>query len=360
MNVQRFIYRHRRVGQQAVALASRVLPQAASRRVRAMADRVVLGGGPACAGLPPIFAYWSRTWLAPQAGPLDVESPERFYLNRIREAAHDGSTVNVLSVGPGSGSLEIKLAMALRAEGVPLRMTCADVNPRLMRAGSDLARNCGVAECMRFVTLDCAHPFELPGHDVVIVNQFLHNVQTLETLVRSLAASMQPDGVLLGTDVIGRNGHLLWPDAAALVESIWEQLPEAKRMDRHFGRVQASYRPIDHAACANQGVRAQDVVEALSEVFDFELFFTYGGAIMPFVGHRLGFNFDPANPADTALIDRIHLLDAAALAEERYPASNMVAALRLKGRARSPRCLSVTPQRHLELVREQCAKIGRG
>ncbi len=361
MGVQQFIYRHRFAGQRAVALAARVLPLAASRRVRALADRMAFNLTPGHSGetLPPIFHYWSHKHLQPLGRMLRVDSPEMFYLSQIRQAARtDGGAVRVLSLGTGICSMEIQLAMRLRAEGIDARFTCADINPRQVRAGSDLARDCGISTSMHFMTLDCELPFELPPQDVIIVNQFFHRVHDLGALCRSLRASLAPDGVLASSDIIGRNGHMLWPDVAAVVDAAWNDLPDEKRMDHHFGRVQTRYQPIDHAAYCNQSVHAQDVVERLLETFDFELFFTFGGAIMPFLERRVGFNFDPQDADDRAFIDALHSRDACALGRGDYPASNMIATLRHKAQAKEPRHVPVTPQQHNALVQAQIAKIG--
>jgi hypothetical protein len=134
-------------------------------------------------------------------------------------------------------------------------------------------------------------------------------------------------------------------------------LPVDKRMDRHFGKVLTSYRPINHAAYSNEGVRAQDVVGCLLAEFDFELFFSFGGAIVPFIERRIGFNFDPQLPQDRALIDRVQAVDAEALSTARYPAANMIAALRHKGTVIQPVYEPMSPDQHVQLTRLQLDKV---
>jgi SAM-dependent methyltransferase len=213
---------------------------------------------------------------------------------------------------------------------------------------------------MRFEVRDCNRPFVLTAQDVIIVNQFFHHVTALETFCVSLQQSLAPDGVLLSSDIIGRNGHQLWPAVADEVQRYWAELPMAQRHDRHFGNVQQQYQSINHAAYSNEGVRAQDVVGCLLDTFDFEFFFSFAGAIVPFVERRIGFNFDPGNASDRTLIDGIQAGDAAALAEERYPAANMVAVMRHHGRASHPVHVPISPQRHLELTREQQLRLDAG
>ncbi len=114
---------------------------------------------------------------------------------------------------------------------------------------------------------------------------------------------------------------------------------------------------MDHAAYSNEGVRAQDIVRCQLAEFEFELFLSFAGAIMPFIERRVGFNFDPGHPEDRELIDRVQAADAAALAAGRYPAVNMIAALRHKGAVTQSTHVPVSPERHAELTRQQQAKL---
>ncbi|MFC5741664.1 class I SAM-dependent methyltransferase [Dyella tabacisoli] len=359
MTVAALIYRHRLIGKRAVAWLSRQLPASASRRVRALAERVAFNLTPQYQGdtLPAIFHYWSGRYLAPQAQRLGIDSPEAFYLDRIRAAQRHSMPLRVLSLGSGAASMEIYLAEQLRAAGVAAQIICMDFNPTLMRNAAASAKARGLDPWITFETCDCNRPFERPAQDVIIVNQFFHHVTELETFCRSLRNSLAPDGVLLSSDIIGRNGHQLWPDVEIEVQRIWASLPPEQQFDRHFGARQAKYPSIDHAAYSNEGVRAQDIVGCLLEEFDFELFFSFGAAIVPFIERRIGFNFAPDVERDRALIDHVQAIDAEALTQGRYPTTSMIAALRHKNSVTDPIHLPISPQRHVELTQQQLRKV---
>jgi SAM-dependent methyltransferase len=360
MSLKTFLYRHRLHAKRVIALLVRTLPAPVGQRLLAMAERIAFSVTTQYQGetLPPIFNYWSGRFLAPDARRLDIGSPERFFLDRIRRSAADGNQpVRVLSVGTGACSMEIELAANLQAEGIATQFTCLDFNPALMRHAAAVAQARGVAAAMTFEARDCNLPFELAGQDVIIVNQFFHHVTELETFCQSLRRSLAAHGALLSSDIVGRNGHQLWPDVETVVQEAWATLPAGQRHDRHFNTASERYRPINHAAYSNEGVRAQDIVACLLAEFDFELFFSFGGAIMPFVERRIGFNFDPQLAADRAWIDHVQALDSAALAAGRYPAANMIAALRHKGAVAVPVFEPISPQRHVELSLDQQAKV---
>ncbi|MFI4959354.1 MAG: class I SAM-dependent methyltransferase [Lysobacterales bacterium] len=360
MSLNTFAYRHRLVAKRTIAALAKVLPATAGRKLRALAERAAFNMTPQYQGetLPPIFGYWSSRFLAPDAHRLGIDSPEAFYFSRIlQHASNGGMPLRVLSVGAGACDMEVGLAEQLKAAGVHVHITCLDFNPALMRRAATTAQARQVSALMAFEARDCNLPFRLPPQDVIIVNQFFHHVTELETFCRSLRESLAPAGMLLSSDIIGRNGHLLWPDVETEVQQIWAELPAAKRHDRHFNAMQTRYRPINHAAYSNEGVRAQDIVGCLLVEFDFELFFSFGAAIVPFIERRIGFNFDPQQADDQALIDRIHALDAAALSRGRYPAANMIAAMRHKGGVtQSPIHEPITAEQHVALTEQQRAK----
>ncbi|WP_266160489.1 class I SAM-dependent methyltransferase, partial [Dyella silvatica] len=360
MTVAALIYRHRLAGKRAVAWLSRVLPSSAGRRLRALAERVAFSLTPQYQSdtLPAIFHYWSGHYLAPTAQRLGIGSPEAFYLDSILKAAQQSSApLRVMSLGSGAASMEIGLADQLRAAGVTAQINCVDFNPGLMRSAAESTKARGLDPWISFETLDCNLPFERPSQDIIIVNQFFHHVTELEIFCQSLRKSLAPQGSLLSSDIIGRNGHQLWPDVEAEVQRIWASLPPEQQFDRHFNAPQSSYRSINHAAYSNEGVRAQDIVGCLLAEFDFELFFSFGAAIVPFVERRIGFNFDPGLERDRGVIDRVEAIDTLALAEERYPTANMIASLRHKNLVTTPVYLPLSPQRHVELTQQQLNKI---
>lgn len=360
MSAKQFIYRHRLVGKRIIAALVRVLPAALGQRLLALAEQAAFNLTPQYQSetLPPIFHYWSSRYLAPDAARLGISSPESFFLQHIlRSAAAGHSPVRVLSIGAGACSMETGLAEQLKASGIAAQIHCIDFNRALMQRASGMARERQLGALMSFQTLDCNQPFTLPAQDVIIVNQFFHHVTALESLCRSLRNSLAADGVVVSSDIIGRNGHQLWPDVEIQVQRIWTTLPPAQRHDRHFNTELTHYQPINHAAYSNEGVRAQDVVGCLLAEFDFELFFSFGAAIVPFIERRVGFNFDPQRADDRALIDRVHALDADALASGRYPAANMIAALRHHGATSQCVHLPISPQSHVALTRQQLAKV---
>lgn len=358
----RLVYRYRRVGKEVLGLLGRTLPPRLFAPLRKAAEQVAFRARPEHQSLtlPPIFHYWSVRHLAPMLARRGIASPEGFYLEEIARLgnAGPGRTLSVMSFGSGDCSLEIALATRLRERGIPIRLSCVDFNAELLARGAKAAHEQGLAGDMAFLQLDCNRLPELPPQDAIVVNQFFHHVENLEGFCMSLRQALRSEGRLLTCDVVGRNGHLLWPDVERVVSAAWATLPLDRRFDRYFDAAQDRYQPVNHAAYSNEGIRAQDVVRCLLDQFDFETFLTYGGAIIPFVERRIGFNFDPALPADRAFIDGVAQADIEALAAGRYPAANMIAALVPKGEGRSQDFEPIAPTAHAALAQAQAQAQG--
>lgn len=354
--MRELIYRHRLLGKRLLSGVNRVLPPWAAARLSAVAEQVVFRVRPHYQEdtLPPIFHHWSERCLRPRLEAFGWQSPADFYLAAIRQFAADHpGPVPVLSLGSGACAMELLLAERLRTEGLPAVIECVDFNAALMRQGATQARARGLESWLVFTTRDCTQIGDLGPKAVIIVNEFFHHVSDLEGVCAHLRRLLLPDGALVTVDVVGRNGHQLWPAVDEVVQRHWSSLPEDRRHDSYFGKAQARYVSVDHAAYSNEGVRAQDVVACLQAAFDFDLFLGFGAAVMPFVERRVGFNFDRANSEDTARIDRIADEDEAALRSRAYPASNMVARLRHRGQARDVVFDPVSPQEHVALTEVQ-------
>lgn len=362
--VHQAIYRHRLLGKRIVSTSARFLPERLSRRLRAFAEQVAYRVVPEYQGdtLPPIFHFWSNQFVRPVVEALGFSTPEQMYYLEIRKAAlAAGRTLEVVSLGAGACGLEIDLASRLRSEGIAIRMECVDSNAHLLKQARLKAEAAGLAEVLEFSVRDCNQPMEMATKDVVVVNQFFHHLERLEPLCESLRQALAPSGRLLTCDMVGRNGHAPWPSVDAKVQAHWARLDAGQRFDRYFGKATDRYVPVDHSAYSNEGVRAQDIVGCLSRHFDFELFVTFGGAIVPFVERRIGFNFDPGLAGDRDFIDGVAREDAMAIEAGEYPASNMIAVLRSRGSGGGSVHVPISPERHVALTREQAARApGRG
>lgn len=316
---------------QLVAAVVRRSPAPVARWIRALVERVAYRMTPVIHDLPPIFHYWSNTYLRPELEALGFVSPEDFYFVVARDRALEtGGAIRCLSIASGRCETEIGLAGRLRAAGVRVQFTCLEMNRRLLDDARRLCREAGLDDCFHFECVDLGRNEGRiePVHDFVMANQCLHHFQELEAALDFVSGALAADGVFATCDVIGRNGHQLWPEARVEVERIWATLPKRLRRDRTRGGSAATYRDYDHSNVGFEGIRAQDVLPLLVERFHFERFAPSACLVLPFIERRFGWNFDAEDAADRALIDDIARRDLQLLHEGVLKPTQLIAAMR--------------------------------
>lgn len=355
--VRAYVYENRAVFKRAIVVIRSLLPAWMAKRLILWAEKAAFSFTPAhqTDTLPPIFMYWAAKFIRPKFERLGADSPEDLYFREIVRSFATPTRkddLKLASFGCGACELEARLSRRLLDAGIDARIDCIDINPGLLQLGKANAANNGVEDKLNFIVADCASYVSKSGYDAIIVNQFFHHVDELERFCEGLERSLLDDGLLMSSDVVGRNGHVLWPSVAEHVRIFWQELPEEKKLDRADGRIKSRYESVDHSAYSNEGVRAQEVVESLLRRFDFDLFLTFGAVIMPFVERRFGFNFS-ADSQDAEFIDRVAVLDEERSAAGAFPGSNMFATLRKKGKADRKLYDPISPSDHVRLTKEQ-------
>jgi SAM-dependent methyltransferase len=258
--------------------------------------------------LPPMFHYWSNTFVRPMLEEHGFSSPTDFFRSQLLAAA-DPDPVAILSLGSGNCDLEVGLCESLVAAGRPATFDCLELNPRMLGRAQQLATEKGVVGHFSFVECDVNQWVARRKYDFVIANQSLHHITGLEKVFDQVKGCLQQRGRLLVSDMIGRNGHRRWPEALAEVRRFWEELPPRYRYNHQLGRQERSYVDWDCSHEGFEGIRAQDILPLLMERFRFHLFIAFGNIIDPFVERSFGPNFRLDEPWDRAFVDRVHARD---------------------------------------------------
>lgn len=285
--------------------------------------------------LPPIFHFWSNQYLRADLAPFGINGPDdlfaRFAGQRVREIG--ARTARLASIGAGNCELEAALAARLRGQGETLfEIDCIDLNPAMLARGRETAQGLGVVEHLNFVDADfnCWRPERT--YDVILANQSLHHVVELERLFDGMESALAPDGKILVSDMVGRNGHRRWPVALEQIWELWGELPPSYRYNLRFGCYEALYVDRDYSQVGFEGIRAQDILPLLNERFDFELFFGFGNLIDPFVDRAFGPHFDPERAWDREFIGRVHERDRTGIQNGEFPPTHLLAVLGHRGR----------------------------
>lgn len=280
--------------------------------------------------LPPIFHYWSNRHLRPQLERYGFSSPRgmiRAYVDKQRARAPD-RPLRFVSIGSGNGELEIDLAAHLRSTGHPeFVIDCLDWNAAMLERARVAAAQNGVEPHINLVQCDFNTWEPAHEYDAAIAHQALHHVLNLEHLLTAIRGSLKPHGRLILAEMIGRNGHQLWPEALEILDEFWRELPPSYRFNLQLHRYEELFVNQDWSEDGFEAIRSQEILALLIEHFEFELFLGYANVINPFVDRSFGPHFNPASSWDTGFIDRVHACDEQAIRSGRIKPTQMLAVL---------------------------------
>jgi SAM-dependent methyltransferase len=283
--------------------------------------------------LPEIFHYWSNKYLRPMFEAYGFSNPDQFFAKYLHEAAlRTGSDEPFfVSVGAGNCDTEIRVAQLLKAAGlVRFRFECLELSPEmLVRARADAAAQ-NLSEHFIFSEADFNRWRPIRQYDCVMANQSLHHVLALEHLFDAIKAALHPQGLFITSDMIGRNGHQRWPEALAVVQKFWQELPMSARYNVQLSRQEHQFLDWDCAIDGFEGIRAQDVLPELIKRFHFKLFIAASNVVDPFIDRSFGHHLNAQSEQDRDLVDRLHAYDEHALASGELTPTKLIAVMSLQ------------------------------
>jgi SAM-dependent methyltransferase len=281
--------------------------------------------------LPDIFHYWSQKFLLPKFQALNIPGITELFVRYVADACRSqpGELCHVASLGTGNCEAEIAMAEQLMASGMTtFQLDCIEVNPHMLARGKELAASKQMLPYLRFVESDVKSWSCDEHYAVIVANQSLHHFQDLEVLFDKIRSAIGESGVFVVSDVIGRNGHMRWPEALEVIHEIWKTMPERYKYNHLLSRYERMYENWDCSVGGFEGIRAQDILPLLADTFEFELFLAYGNIIDIFIDRAFGHNFDIQADADKEFIERIAQLDEELLAAGTIKPTHLIASMR--------------------------------
>jgi SAM-dependent methyltransferase len=281
--------------------------------------------------LPDIFHYWSNKYLRPILGEHDMDHPDDLYVKYMLEAAELCNVENpvFISIGSGNCDTEVRIAKRLKEEGLQqFCIECLDLNPTMLERGRELAVSENVCEHIEFIERDFNDWKANKEYIGVIANQSLHHIQNLEGVFAEVQSSLHENGSFITSDMIGRNGHLRWPEALAAVYKFWQELPEDYRYNHQLKRHESLYENWDCSSEGFEGIRAQDILPLLVQRFHFQLFIAFSNVIDVFIDRGFGHNFDDTKQWDLEFIDRVQAFDEASIQNGTIKPTHMMAVMK--------------------------------
>ena len=283
--------------------------------------------------LPDIFHYWSNKYLVAQLRPFGFTSALEFfarYLGRICASSPE-IRHRFVSIGAGNCELDLEIVKKLLHENLTnFSLECLDINPAMLERGKSAAEREGIAENMSFVTCDINSWRPEKKYQAILAIQCLHHLVELELLFDRISELLDDDGYFLTDDMIGRNGHMLWPEALEIVNELWDELPDRYKYNHQLKRLETQFVNWDCSTEGFEGIRSQDILPLLIKRFHFEFFVGFGNLVNPFIDRSFGHNFDPDDPKDLQFIDRVHELDQKLIDGGHIKPTHIIAAMKVR------------------------------
>ena len=194
-----------------------------------------------------------------------------------------------MSLGAGNGDLKTAMAARLDARGLSnLEIELLELNPVMLERAVAHAERLGVKDRITVQAVDLNSWEAAEPADAYLACHSLHHVVELEHLFDEVARTLRDDGVLLVNDMVGRDGHRRWPEAAGIVHGLWRTLAPSQRLNNYTGVEDSRYPDHDCSSEGFKGVRAQDVLPLLLEPFHPDVYVTFANVIDPFVDRVYG------------------------------------------------------------------------
>lgn len=280
--------------------------------------------------VPAIEHYCSERYLAPMLQSFGYRTDDDFFIGEILQAMERcPGPHRILSVGSGNCDTEIRFAERIRTAGRrDFVIECMDINAEMLRRGRTQAKAQGVEEFILPLRADF-NAWQARGrvYTAIIAYQSLHHVVNLEGLFDAIRGALLPEGIFITSDMIGRNGHMRWPEAHEIVNDFWRKLPPSYRYNHLLGATTDEYVNFDCSKAGFEGIRAQDILPLLVERFSFKVFIPFRNVLDAFIDRGVGPNFDPGRMWDREFIDEVQAADVAAIASGRVKPTHLLASM---------------------------------
>ncbi len=296
--------------------------------------------------LPDIHHYWSNKYIKPKMQALGISDEPSLFADPIEKlVGQTNQTVRIASLGSGNCVEEITIVKRLLERGrTSFEMKCFDINQDMLERGKGSAEREKISQYFKFIRCDVNKLKLDQKYDVIMANQSLHHFVNLEHIFETIRFHLKPNGYFIVSDMIGRNGHMRWPEAYEVVCQLWHLLPPKYKWNHQLKRQEEEYDNWDCSKEGFEGIRSQDILPLLIKYFKFELFFAYGNIIDVFVDRNFGPNFNPNEAFDREFIDYVAQLDEKMLKEGTIKPTHLVARMKLKNPTKVYMVEGVTPQ----------------
>jgi SAM-dependent methyltransferase len=255
--------------------------------------------------LPKIADWYSENVLSHELTKhTGAKSFQELVLQGIKNSRRSNTEFVLVSLGAGHGQIENELLkMVPSVSPGDTHFYAID-----LFSPNDMVETLidGATYRLTRISQDLNKPAFPQNADMIIVHHALHHFVALEKIFESIhGILLRNSGTLVIADMVGRNGHMRWPESLRAIRRIWRALPQQKRFNNQFHKTWEIFENWDCSSEGFEGIRSEDILKPLFQYFESNGSFFWGGVLDPFIDRGFGDNFDPNNPKDVEIIKNV-------------------------------------------------------
>ncbi len=261
--------------------------------------------------LPPIFSFYNENFLKPKLMEnlgsnsfLDLVVTEAI---KIRKVLGE-EVLKIVSLGAGHGQIEMELMKYIQ---LWYKGNCEILCLDLFSPEDEKSEQVdGFTYKIIRKKADLNTPQSHGDFHLALAHHSLHHIENLQAILDSAVTMLSEEkGKFIISDVVGRNGHMRWPEALAVIRQVWETLEDSKKFQHQFRHQDLWYENWDCSNEGFEGIRAQEVLRELYLRFRDNRVYFWGGIVEPLLDRGFGWNFSPENTLDCDFISKLVKLE---------------------------------------------------
>lgn len=265
-----------------------------------------------------------------------------WFANELDKLAENlGRPIEGLSIGSGNGDTEVDIYNRLKNKD-KVKLIGVDINPTMVERGKKLAEEKSYL-MLDFQVGDFNYLKLNKKYDFYIANHSLHHVTNLENLFEVIDNNSTDEMIFLINDMIGRNGHVMWPGTKKIVDLIWSKIERKYKYNHYTHLFDDEVFNLDCSTEGFEGIRAEDILPLLNKYFDYDIYLPFSVIVSRFIDRAYGHNFIVSNIDDMIKLRMIIEMDIKILTDKKLSPTQALMKFIKRGKSQNQRFFYQTP-----------------
>jgi len=168
--------------------------------------------------LPEIYSYWSNTHLIHFIhGVFDSYNLFEVFAAELGQSIKASGNSRIVSIGAGDAEIDVMIAEKMLGLGYSdFQFECLELSSFLIERARQRIAGTPLEQHFVFTEVDLSE-WQPEPFGACFAHHSLHHIVALEHVFDQIKAKLAPGGSFLTSDMIGRNGHMRWPEVFNII-----------------------------------------------------------------------------------------------------------------------------------------------